>query len=949
MNASYLAALLLFAWQAAPTPAPAPATPPEATEPTAPPATPPSSAPPDYFRQPNRLRLSSPPNSTPPVAPSSGESSTPAPASAAPAPTTNPYAPSPYSNSPYAPAESSEYPTRSAIPERPPVERPFADRPPMERPAGERSVNPYGEPPATLPPITLPPATIRPDSAGAEQPLPVDVRPERASPYAIPPESRPDDSAIPPRTNPYAIPPTQPETSTPPVNFPPSAPVTSTPPPVTPVNVTPMNVTPIQVTPARESDTRTVIRSVETAPVVRGQPGREPVANSAPVVRGQPGREPVANSALVVREQPGREPVANSAPVVRMEEAGSGAPRITAKDLMAGMMTVQGESLQGKPLSLMELFNRQAGRAGREQAVAAYWSTAVATADFYQCQAELMLLEGWASELKQPGRELGEQSLSSLQATLTERKAAVAESRWVAVSAQQQLAVVLGLPAGSALPLPTDIPHTGTYHTYFQEIFSGRTAPAEAVLLNRLLPVEYETVLARTAATLAAMDYFEATADYHMQRGQPGLSSVLQAYGDWVRQKRALLQAVERYNRDIAKYALPLAPATATPQVLAGMLIKHPTPLAQSEATHAAWDVSATSPAQPTIVPTGAFEPTLAVPPNTQKPESPATGEIRSLNSLPLVPPSSFTPSQPIPVQPTPALRPSGNQWNQPTTPKVPLQAERRTSFYRQPTTDSAGRPVIRSVYVPPANAPVVEDKLPAVLPKKEEPKLVKIDPLVVQASQETEGAKGKVLGYFEALQGLTPAEQAAQLRQIWQGSRTTQEHDQPVTLSQCLAGRRSAGAAEVAAAFRQAAVWASRKQVWEEASGLISDLQPGLVPVTENSAPAMLAYRALSAGWEADRLSCQQELLHAQYNLTLHVGYPLERGWLLPQGSEPNSGELQQAAISARAASVVAFDHSRAEFISAYLLGHTSFELALHLAQQQLTASQNFVTLMHE
>ena len=152
------------------------------------------------------------------------------------------------------------------------------------------------------------------------------------------------------------------------------------------------------------------------------------------------------------------------------------------------------------------------------------------------------------------------------------------EAKLGAVTAQQELADLVGSPVGTSspttsLPLTADPPLVGAYRTYFETLYAGRISPPRLRLIDRTLPIRREAIETHVAAVQAAASAVHA-ADEARTAGKADLQSLLYCQAELSRQRRAFLAAVRDYNLDIGEYALTVAePSVPTDRVI-GMLIR---------------------------------------------------------------------------------------------------------------------------------------------------------------------------------------------------------------------------------------------------------------------------------------------------------------------------------------------------------------------------------------
>ena len=190
----------------------------------------------------------------------------------------------------------------------------------------------------------------------------------------------------------------------------------------------------------------------------------------------------------------------------------------------------------------------------------AYWRLAQAVAEYHFCLDH----SGRLGRIKPAGAEP-----ASLRLARASAAAVLRQAELEATSAQCELARLMRLAPGAALPLPADPPHVGPYRTNFQELFAGRTPPEPAALMERLLPIRREAVDAQAAAVLAAEDVLAAAGE------QPtsDVAVITACSQELLRQQRAMMHTVCDYNRNIAEYGLTVAGPATSPQALVAMLI----------------------------------------------------------------------------------------------------------------------------------------------------------------------------------------------------------------------------------------------------------------------------------------------------------------------------------------------------------------------------------------
>jgi hypothetical protein len=240
-------------------------------------------------------------------------------------------------------------------------------------------------------------------------------------------------------------------------------------------------------------------------------------------------------------------------------------PTSPAELLTAALIPPKSGALEGRPLSLGEALARRSDRESQLRIIHAYWKLAVATAAYHYAVLENNRV--WDVE---PARREDAALVNSIRAAAM---AKVHEAKLLALTSQHELAELLGLGMGAALPLAYDPPHSGAYATRIDELFVGRTAPPRVRQINGTLPALRQAIQARAQAVFEATEAFEAA-----QRGVPGGSVRVE---DWLarlnhvaQQRQALLAVVRAYNDDIADYALTVAQAGTPAADLVPMLIR---------------------------------------------------------------------------------------------------------------------------------------------------------------------------------------------------------------------------------------------------------------------------------------------------------------------------------------------------------------------------------------
>jgi hypothetical protein len=257
--------------------------------------------------------------------------------------------------------------------------------------------------------------------------------------------------------------------------------------------------------------------------------------------------------------------------------------------MMRAMLTPPRDSqLSGSPVRLLDVVAGAKSRLEQTQRVDAYWDLCSSVADYYLALREQAELEQLRATLPRVS-PLWEQAESELIIRL-------GTSQRAAVTSQMRLAGWLGR---GTLPLPYDLPHCGSYHTRYEEIFAGRPS-AEAQELAALLPLRYTELKDAASAVTRAEEWIKTVA-----RGDSDGSGTLTALEFLALRRRAFVQIARDYNRRIARYTELASPGEIGAERLVGMLIK-----LESSST-------ATRPASPGAQPGRQSRNSSSIPPQT--------------------------------------------------------------------------------------------------------------------------------------------------------------------------------------------------------------------------------------------------------------------------------------------------------------------------------------------
>lgn len=217
-----------------------------------------------------------------------------------------------------------------------------------------------------------------------------------------------------------------------------------------------------------------------------------------------------------------------------------------------------GSQLTGSPVSLIEVVSGAGSRSEQAYRVEAYWDLCSSVADYY-----LGVLE--QSEMRNL-RSLNPNVGAAMQQAEAKFALRLGTSKQAAVASQRRLASMMG--RGGSLPLPTDLPHSGSYQSHYEQIFADRPS-TEAQELAALLPLRYAELKDSAAAVVRTRADLDAIA-----RNDSGGTDTLRALELLALQRRAFVQIARDYNRRIARYAELSTPGEIGAERLVGMLIK---------------------------------------------------------------------------------------------------------------------------------------------------------------------------------------------------------------------------------------------------------------------------------------------------------------------------------------------------------------------------------------
>ncbi|NUQ63913.1 MAG: hypothetical protein HUU20_15655 [Pirellulales bacterium] len=649
-------------------------------------------------------------------------------------------------------------------------------------------------------------------------------------------------------------------------------------------------------------------------------------------------------------------------------------------------------TITGRRLTLLEALSTANQQRRQAEVAHAYWRLAEAVAEYRYAYEENAVISQF---------QVRQEDTAMLQTAQSSAAAALRATEVAVVEAQSDLAEAALLPVNTALPLPADPPHVGTYRTHFDTLFAMRPAPARARWFDRTLALRCRAIDLRAAAVHAADNALEAVTDAYRQ-GQVGLTTVLAAMGQLGRQRRDLIAAVCEYNHDIADYALAVAaPGTSGP-ALVGMLIRSGNDSRQPAGNHSAGPLpggprpAADSQVQPAMHTAPVAEgggstqkrpgqPTLA-PPRPRATVSSSPEPARLPETLPqdrqvptLAPPRESLPSSPQ----SPAAATSSSSASPSASPKpadspgdLPQDAAGSTPPPPESTSDPSGpRPSTLDPRPSGSQSSTIAPPPSDSRPSGQVAPLSSLPPVTSRTAMRPftdTSATLPTTALYPALAALTPAVRCKQLAVALHGD---QEFPKDATLSITLVELLKTASPGPRQPLLSA-YWLARQKAAEyralgQVLALFDQLEPLVLQRRSDAAgaAAMLQVRACKLAADARRLQTYAELLAAEFQLTSATGRPLEGPWLLPT-TPPHSGpyllklEAQPQALVAtrrmqrlaavvpalsdglqqRAAAVVHADTARANAVADYQSGVRAIDDVLISINQQIDQTLAFL-----
>ncbi|MEX0711089.1 MAG: hypothetical protein WD278_01990 [Pirellulales bacterium] len=640
--------------------------------------------------------------------------------------------------------------------------------------------------------------------------------------------------------------------------------------------------------------------------------------------REKPGE--AAPAALRWREQAA--PLVDVAPNRVQDERA----RSAAELLAAALASPEGADLKGTPATLLELLSPLADRGHQIEVTHAYWELSAAIARY-----KIGLEEAGRLEEMKGAAATGQDAVDAAQlaAELAAAEAHLNEAELGITAAQHELAQVARLRAGQPLPLPVDVPHAGAYRTYFQEIYAGQAAPPRAFLIDRSLPLLLRSLEARAAVVQASVDAADAALEA-WREGRMQLAQVLAATSELSRQRRAFIATARSYNRDIAEYALSIAPPGLAGPELVAMLIKPSSTGAARRQPPAA--------EQPGGVERAGFNQPLTGDPFNQPRRGPTLAPPRGPGSTDENRPGSQKEGR-IEI---------GDPAADSDTDADADGDESQDEPARQ--TDSDADPDQSA-----ASAPAQPDQRSSASQGRR----------ALRAPRGNGLAEADTPGLYDALGDLKPARRAQQLASLlhWDRDLPGQDASQ-LDLAACLSWAAGLDRRVIIESYWQARQRAAEYQLASQRAEQLAGLGSAALRHRQVDGPeAMLRLRAAQLASEADRTDAHVSLAASQFALLVAGRQPLGGPWPLPS-TPPHGGSyrlkleaqpqslvesppVQRAAntipalhelLEQRAAAVVAADRARAHITRQYESSGRSLDRVLQAIRRQSDESLAFL-----
>lgn len=252
-----------------------------------------------------------------------------------------------------------------------------------------------------------------------------------------------------------------------------------------------------------------------------------------------------------------------SADLVPVESRVASTPE--ARLIERALLDLPSDMPASESITLDELLDGVTDEPRRREMIRAYWELSLALAADSHAEKERTWIEQLVDESTVKD--------ASLTSSLARASARQQEARLRSIDAQHRLSQLLQHSPEQRLPHPADLPVTGPYQTYFNELYVRRDVARNEQLaarrIHKTLPLVQEVIRARATSVIAAEQLFKA----HEAGGQVGKRELIAAWDRITIERHAFLTAVLEYNLSIGDYAVRVAAGNRDNAMLISMLL----------------------------------------------------------------------------------------------------------------------------------------------------------------------------------------------------------------------------------------------------------------------------------------------------------------------------------------------------------------------------------------
>ncbi|MCA9099667.1 MAG: hypothetical protein KDA63_00865 [Planctomycetales bacterium] len=240
---------------------------------------------------------------------------------------------------------------------------------------------------------------------------------------------------------------------------------------------------------------------------------------------------------------------------------------LLAEQLVGAATPTDATAAKATPIALVDVLAGADTGAARLNAVRAYWDLWAAITNDRDRRDEL-------ARLRRLEVDLGG-SPESLVALTAKWQALVEASGRSLGEARQRIAEIAiddRVATAADHAAPADAPHVGPYRTEFKQMFTDQPAAGYMYLLAQSMPARHRALAARGVAVDGALAMVLASAAT-LTDGKGDGSKLAWRMEQLHRQRTSFVELVRRYNHDIARYALSVAPPDTPNDKIVGMLV----------------------------------------------------------------------------------------------------------------------------------------------------------------------------------------------------------------------------------------------------------------------------------------------------------------------------------------------------------------------------------------